>query len=403
MSQRGNESTVDLETPFSFQTSCHDPRSRARRGRLVTGHGIIETPVFMPVGTVGSVKAMTFESLWDCGARLILGNTYHLYLRPGHELVAQLGGLHRFQGWDGAILTDSAGFQVFSLASLNRIDNDGVEFQSHLDGSRHYFTPELSLEVQLALGADIVMAFDHCSPFGAAEDEVRDAVDRTTTWARRCREVCDGGRLYRDGWERVLFGIVQGGVFALERVRSAAALVELDLPGYAIGGLSVGEPKAAMREMTELTAGLLPPERPLYLMGVGFPDDIVESVQRGVDMFDCVLPTRMARTGTVLTRDGRLVVKNSSYARDESPLAADCRCPVCRRHSRAYLRHLFNSREILASILATTHNLYFYQELMADIRDALGAGTFDALAREVVSRWQTGEAERLSRIADEQR
>ena len=394
---RAEQASSRKDGAFSFAVVHRDRDSQARVGRLRTGHGTIDTPVFMPVGTAGSVKAVTFEALWASGARLILGNTYHLYLRPGHEIVAELGGLHRFQGWDGALLTDSAGFQIFSLSTLNKVNEDGVEFRSHLDGSPHYFTPELSMKVQLALGADIIMAFDHCVRFGAEPAEVAAAVDRTTDWASSCFAVCPG-RLERGGYERVLFGIVQGGVLASERIRSAEALCRLDLPGYAIGGLSVGEPVEAMREMTELTASLLPAERPRYLMGVGFPDDIVASVRRGIDMFDCVLPTRMARTGTVLTRDGRLVVKNSRYARDERPLDRDCSCPVCRRHSRAYLRHLFNAREILAPVLATTHNLHYYQELMAGIRRSVREGRFTAFAAEVTSRWQAGEAARLEEI-----
>ncbi len=392
------ESAPSVRPAFSFAVTHEDPRGSARCGRLVTGHGEIATPVFMPVGTAGAVKALTFEAVWATGTRLILGNTYHLYLRPGHEVIARLGGLHRFEGWDGALLTDSAGYQVFSLAALMRIDDHGVEFRSHLDGSRHVFTPELSMEVQLALGADIVMALDHCPPYGVEPAEVAAAVDRTTAWARRCREVF-GGRTWRRGWERVLFGIVQGGVLPAERRRSAGELRALDLAGYAIGGLSVGEPVAALREMTELTAGLLPRDRPRYLMGVGFPDDIAAGVLAGVDMFDCVLPTRMARNGTALTADGRLVVKNSTYARDERPLAPDCPCPVCRRHSRAYLRHLFNAREILGPVLTTTHNLHFYQDLMRELREAIREGRLAEQAARVTARWQEGEAARRAEIA----
>ena len=386
-----------LDTPFGFTTLGRCPDTRARRGRLQTGHGAVETPVFMPVGTVGSVKAVTFEQVWATGSRLILGNTYHLYLRPGHQLIERAGGLHRFQGWDGALLTDSAGFQVFSLNELNRITEDGVEFRSHLDGSRHFFSPELSMEIQLALGSDIVMAFDQCAPYGADRREVERAVERTTRWLGRCRDVF-GGRTARGGWERVLFGIMQGGVHEDLRRRSAAEIVALDLPGYAIGGLSVGEPTPAMREMTELAADLLPADKPRYLMGVGFPDDILASVAAGVDMFDCVLPTRMARTGTVLTRDGRLVVKNQEYAEDALPLDPDCRCPVCARHSRAYIRHLFQAREILASTLATLHNLHFYQDLMAGIRLALDEGRFADHARQVGARWTEGEERRLADV-----
>lgn len=385
--------------PFGFAVTARDPDSAARLGRLTTGHGEVETPVFMPVGTGGTVKAITFPDLWATGARLILGNTYHLYLRPGHRLIEALGGLHRFQAWDGAVLTDSAGFQVFSLAALNRVSDEGVAFRSHLDGSAHFFTPELSMEVQLALGADIVMAFDHCLPHGAAPAAVEAAVDRTTRWAERCRAALGGGRVERAGWERALFGIVQGGTLPAARRRAAAELVALDLPGYAIGGLSVGEPVAALRETTELTAALLPPEKPRYLMGVGFPDDLVESVRRGVDMFDCVLPTRMARNGTALTARGRLVVKNSAYARDEAPLDPACACPVCARHSRAYLRHLFQAGEILGPVLATLHNLHFYQALMASLRQALRAGDFGRQAALVTGAWRDGERERREEIA----
>jgi len=305
-----------------------------------------------------------------------------------------LGGLHKFASWEGALLTDSAGFQVFSLSDLNRITDDGVEFRSHLDGSRHFFSPELSMEIQLALGSDIVMAFDQCAPYGADEKEVARAVDRTTDWLRRCREVLPG-RLTRNGWERALFGIMQGGVFPELRRRSAEMITELDLPGYAIGGLSVGEPSEALYEVTALAAQLLPDDRPRYLMGVGFPDDILEAVTAGVDMFDCVLPTRMARTGTVLTRDGRLVVKNLAYAADTAPLDAGCGCPVCRRHSRAYIRHLFQAREMLGPTLATIHNLHFYQELMAGIREAIAEDRFAAFADRAISRWREGERVRI--------
>ncbi|MCP4572592.1 MAG: tRNA guanosine(34) transglycosylase Tgt [bacterium] len=386
-----------MDTPFAFEVTAAAAGTSARRGRLVTGHGMIETPVFMPVGTVGSVKAVTFEQVWGTGARLILGNTYHLYLRPGHELVARRGGLHRFQGWDGALLTDSAGFQVFSLNDLNRITEDGVEFRSHLDGSRHFFSPELSMEIQLALGSDIIMAFDQCAAYGASRAEVDAAVKRTTRWLGRCRDVFDG-RAFRDGWERVLFGIMQGGVHEDLRRRSAAEIVEMDLPGYAIGGLSVGEPVADLRAMTELSASLLPVDRPRYLMGVGFPDDILAAVDAGVDMFDCVLPTRMARTGTVLTRDGRLVVKNKAHAEDDLPLDPDCACPVCARHSRAYIRHLFQAREILGPTLATLHNLHFYQDLMAGIRLAIEEDRYPAFARAESARWTDGERDRLAEV-----
>jgi len=381
---------------FAFNITGSGPDQRARSGLLRTAHGEISTSVFMPVGTAGSVKAMTWESLWATGTRLILGNTYHLYLRPGHRRIAELGGLHRFQGWEGAILTDSAGFQVFSLSALNKVSDEGVEFRSHLDGSRHFFSPELSMDVQLALGADIIMAFDHCLPYGAEQAEVAAAVVRTTQWAQRCCTHLQHDE--RDGTCGVLFGIMQGGIIAEERTRSAAGLRALDLPGYAIGGLSVGEPVDAMREMTSVAADLLPPEKPRYLMGVGFPDDILSAVGCGVDMFDCVLPTRMGRNGTVMTPTGRLVIKNSSYASDTLPIDPECDCPVCQRHSRAYLRHLFQAREILGPILATTHNLHFYQTFMAEIRRALRGGRFPVFAKDFSSRWEAGERERRAAI-----
>jgi len=389
-----------LDAPFKYKVLATDKNSSARRGAIQTGHGEIQTPVFMPVGTSGSVKAMTFESVWESGARIILGNTYHLYLRPGHELIKSFGGLHKYQGWDGAILSDSAGYQVFSLSNLNKVTEDGVAFRSHLDGSKHLFTPELSMEIQLALGSDIVMAFDHCLPYGVEESEAAKAVDRTHRWLQRCvKAFGEEGRTNINAWQQVLFGIVQGGVYENERRRSAAQLVDLNLPGYAVGGLSVGEPTPAMREMTELTAGLLPADKPRYLMGVGYPDDIVDSVSRGIDMFDCVLPTRLARKGTVITRDGRLVVKNSRYQDDSGPIDAECNCPVCKRHSRAYIRHLFHAGEMLGPMLASTHNICFYQQLMQEIRDSLDAGEFNSYASTVRQRWIDGEKNRLEEIA----
>jgi queuine tRNA-ribosyltransferase len=388
------------DRPFGFTVTHQDPGSAARTGRLALPHADVETPVFMPVGTHGSVKAVTFEQVAATGARLILGNTYHLYQRPGHALVAALGGLHRFQGWDGAILTDSAGFQVFSLTDLVKVSEEGVAFRSHLDGSSLFFSPELSMEVQLALGADIVMAFDHCLPAVSDEAAVAAAVDRTGRWLRRCRDAFGaGGRRFAGGYERVLFGILQGGVLPEQRCRAAADILPLDLPGYAIGGLSVGEPKPVLHELAATSAALLPADRPRYLMGVGFPDDILAAVLAGIDMFDCVLPTRMARTGTVLTGDGRLVVKNSEYASDAEPIAAGCACPTCQRHSRAYLRHLFQAGEMLGPMLATQHNLWFYQDLMRGIREAIAAGRLVDHARTVSERWQAGEARRLADAA----
>ncbi len=340
-------------------------QSGARLGRIHTPHGVIDTPVFMPVGTQATVKAMSPDELHAIGAPIILSNTYHLYLRPGHDLIAEAGGLHRFMNWSGSILTDSGGFQVFSLEGLRRLTDDGAEFQSHLDGSYHFFTPEKSMEVQNALGSDIMMAFDVCSPYPSSYEDVKEAGRRTHAWALRCQKAHS-----RSG-EQALFGIVQGGMFADLRRWSAQTLVDMDFPGYGIGGLSVGEPKPVMYQMLEEIMPILPSTKPRYLMGVGTPDCLIEGAIRGVDMFDCVLPTRTARTGTLLTSKGRLVVRNAAYARDFGPVDPDCDCYCCRNFSRAYLRHLFKSEEILAARLATWHNLRFLVHLMEQIREAI--------------------------------
>jgi queuine tRNA-ribosyltransferase len=338
--------------------------SGARTGRVTTPHGTFDTPVFMPVGTAGSVKAVDPEDLQGVGAEIILANTYHLFLRPGHETIRELGGLHRFMAWPGAILTDSGGFQVYSLATLRTITEEGVVFRSHLDGSEHALGPEKAMEIQEALGSDIVMAFDECAPFPADYEDVKQSVRRTTGWARRCRE-----RGVGDG--QALFGIVQGGMFRDLRLRSAEALMELDFDGYALGGLSVGEDRETRERVIAETVPGLPDDRPVYLMGVGTPEDIVEAVRLGVDMFDCVMPTRNARNGTLFTAEGRITIKNAQYARDERPVEEGCGCATCRRFSRAYLRHLFLAKEILAYRLNTIHNLYYYARLMEDIRKAI--------------------------------
>ncbi len=392
--------TTPLDRPFSFTIDHADRNGAARTGLLRLPHADVPTPVFMPVGTQGAVKAVTFDQVAATGSRLILGNTYHLFQRPGHEVVAGFGGLHRFQGWDGALLTDSAGFQIFSLTDLVKVVEEGVHFRSHLDGSPLFVSPERSMEIQRALGADIVMAFDHLVPATSDAAAVAAAAARTGRWLRRCVAAFGpGGRRFEGGYERVLFGILQGGVFAEERRRAADDLLAVDLPGYAIGGLSVGEPKEVLHELSALSASLLPADRPRYLMGVGFPDDIAAAVAAGVDMFDCVLPTRMARTGTVLTRDGRLVVKNSEHALDEGPIDPACGCPTCRNHSRAYLRHLFQVGEMLGPMLATQHNLWFYQDLMRGMREAIAADRFAAHAAEISRRWQEGEARRIAAAA----
>lgn len=374
---------------FGFSVEATD--GRARRGTLRTDHGDLPTPVFMPVGTQGTVKGLTPDQLKQAGAGMILGNTYHLYLRPGHERIRGQGGLHRFSGWDGAMLTDSGGFQVFSLSQLRDIDDDGVTFRSHLDGSRHRFTPESSLDVQAALGADVVMAFDECPALPAPDEVVRAAVDRTLVWARRCRDHFGDRRRHAAGHEQVLFGIVQGGLLEAERERCARGLVELDLPGYAIGGLSVGESKEDLQRLTHLTAPMLPADKPRYLMGVGYPEDLLAAIAAGVDMFDCVLPTRLARHGTLLTSEGRMALRNARFADDSLPPDPRCGCPACRNHSRAYLRHLIVANEILGLVLCTLHNVSFYQELMRQARAAIDARRFEAFRAEFLARYRPGE------------
>jgi len=338
---------------------------KARLGKLYTPHGVIETPVFMPVGTRATVKAMTPEEVKDLGAQIILSNTYHLYLRPGHELIKEAGGLHKFMNWHGPILTDSGGFQVFSLGKLRKIKEEGVEFKSHIDGSTHFISPEKSIEIQNALGSDIMMCFDECTPYPCSYEYAKASMERTTRWAKRCKE-------YHKDWDKQgLFGIVQGSTFKDLREQSARDLVELDFPGYAVGGLSVGEPKDLMCEVLDYTTPLLPKNKPRYLMGVGTPDYLFEAVIRGIDMADCVLPTRIARNGTVLTSQGKLVIRNAKYARDFSKLDPECDCYACTNYSRAYIRHLFNVNEILAARLTTIHNLYFLIKLMDNIREAI--------------------------------
>jgi queuine tRNA-ribosyltransferase len=343
---------------------------RARAGRLVTRHGEIETPVFMPVGTAGAVKALAWRDLEELGARIVLANTYHLMLRPGDALVRELGGLHGFTGWRGAFLTDSGGFQVASLAGLRTLDEEGVRFQSHLDGTRHLLSPERSMEVQQNLGADVAMAFDECPSPGASREEVAAAAARTTRWARRCRESHAAAG-------QALFGIVQGGVDLALREVSARELVALDFPGYAIGGLSLGESKPEMHSVLEALDPQLPEPKPRYLMGVGTPEDLVEGVARGVDMFDCVLPTRNGRNGQLFTSAGRLSIRNARFRDDPAPPDPECGCPTCRRASRAYLRHLHLAGEIGAAALMTLHNVAYYLGLMQRVRRAILAGRFE--------------------------
>lgn len=340
----------------------------ARLGRLETLHGRVDTPAFMPVGTAGTVKAVTCEELRRCGAQMILANTYHLYLRPGHELVRTLGGLHRFMNWDGPLLTDSGGFQTLSQAPLPRLDDEGVCFKSHLDGSLHLLTPESSMEIQAALGSDIAMVLDECPPCGTPAAALERAVVRTTLWARRSAQAYRG--------PGALFGIVQGGSDSALRERSARELLELPFAGYAIGGVSVGEMPQEIAATARFTAALLPEERPRYLMGVGRPEDLVQAVAAGVDLFDCVMPTRNARNGLLFTSQGKIRIKRSQYRADPRPLDETCQCETCRSYSRAYLRHLYTAGEILASRLNTIHNLTYYLGLMQSMREAIECGRF---------------------------
>ena len=411
--------------PIKFEILAEDKVTRARAGLLHTPHGVIETPIFMPVGTGGTVKGMTQDELEALGVQILLGNTYHLYLRPGHELIREAGGLHRFMSWPHPILTDSGGFQVMSLKSLGRVTEDGVWFRSHLDGSSHFLSPERAVEIQLALGSDIMMCLDECVEYPASHETLQRAVSLTTRWAKRAKE--EFGKGGSRGWglgaggsglgvggesgaeplaprsefqmtnsgsrnpngqsptpnpesrapSPALFGIVQGGTDNELRRQSAEALLDLDFEGYAVGGLAVGEPKSEMYDTVQFTAELLPRDRPRYLMGVGTPEDLLEGVARGIDMFDCVMPTRNARNACAFTSEGKVILRNARYARDDRPLDPSCTCAVCRRYSRRYLRHLFVTGEMLGAILATHHNLHFYLDTMRRIRQSLLFGEFE--------------------------
>lgn len=336
----------------------------ARWGKLITPHGVVETPAFLPVGTQATVKAMTPEELTAIGVQMILSNAYHLYLRPGVEVIQEAGGLHCFMHWEKPILTDSGGFQVFSLSPLRKITDEGVEFRSHLDGSLHFFTPEKAVAVQEALGADVMMCFDECTSYPSSFSEAEEAVRRTTLWAARCQAA-------QRREDQALWGIIQGSTYSSLRLRSAQELIALDFPGYGIGGLSVGEPKEAMYAVLDLLAPLLPLDKPRYLMGVGSPDMLWEGICRGIDLFDCVLPTRVARNGLVFTRTGKLVVRNAAYANDFRPLDPQCNCYVCRNYTRAYIRHLLHAKEILGLRLTTYHNLYFLTRFLEAFREAI--------------------------------
>ena len=376
---------------FSFEITKTDPAG-ARRGVLQTPHGAVQTPFFMPVGTQATVKGLRNEALEELGAEIILSNTYHLYLRPGHEAVRKLGGLHKFMSWPHAILTDSGGFQVFSLSELRKVTDEGVRFRSHLDGSEHMLTPEKAAEIQLALGSDIAMVLDECIETPAPRDRAEAAVARTTGWAARARkyfveQASRNGELAQ--WQ---FGIVQGATFADLRRASVQQLLELDFPGYAVGGLAVGEPHALTCEMTGEVTALLPRERPRYLMGVGKPEQIADYVALGIDMMDCVLPTRAARHACLYTSEGRVLIKNARYTADQRPPDPNCSCSVCRRYTRAYLRHLFAAGELTAAILATHHNVHFYLDLMRQIREAIEFGNLANFSSEMHARYAVGPA-----------
>jgi queuine tRNA-ribosyltransferase len=378
--------------PFSIQAQT----GAARVARIDTAHGAVETPAFMPVGTAGTVKAVPQDILEDLGAQIILGNTYHLYLRPGHELVRKLGGLHKFMSWDRALLTDSGGFQVFSLSELRKVKEEGVSFRSHLDGTSHLFTPERSMEIQIALGADIVMAFDECTEHPAERERARASMEMTLRWAKRSKDYFEAHK-HEVPWSEAaaqnptlpqapaLFGIVQGGMYADLRRESAERTVELDFPGYAIGGLSVGESRAKTMEMIATVLEILPKDKPRYVMGVGYPEEIVQYAAMGVDMMDCVLPTRAARHGLLFTSEGRLNIKNARYAQDQGPADPKCTCRVCARYTRAYLRHLFVAAEPLAAVLNTVHNLAYYLDTMRSVRHAITLGDLSGILSGSVS------------------
>lgn len=357
---------MEEKQALNFEIKKIDPRTGARLGVMHLPHGDVLTPCFMPVGTQATVKAMTPEELkQDVKANIILSNTYHLFLRPGHELIKKAGGLHKFMRWDRNILTDSGGFQVFSLGALRKITEEGVEFRSHIDGTKKFISPEKAMEIQNALGSDIMMCFDECAPYGATREYVEKSMERTTRWAKRCKDA------HKNTENQALFGIVQGGFFKDLREKSAKDLIELDFPGYAIGGISVGEPKEEFLDILRYTAPLLPENKPRYLMGVGTPDYLIEAVLAGVDMCDCVLPTRMARNGTALTHYGRLNMLNACHTDDFTTLDQDCDCYTCKNYTRSYIRHLFKAKEILGARLLSIHNLRFLTKLMEDVRGAI--------------------------------
>jgi queuine tRNA-ribosyltransferase len=377
-----------------FELLACDQHSRARRGRLKTAHGVVDTPAFMPVGTQGSVKGVSPRELRELNAQIILGNTYHLFVRPGLDVIKHFGGLHNFMSWDGPILTDSGGFQIFSLVKLRKITEDGVEFQNHIDGARAFISPEIAMEIQAAFGSDIAMVLDECVPFPCEYDYAAKSAELTARWAKRCQAVaaslCDAHAAHSAAaTNQLLFGIIQGGTFQDLRRASAQAIVELDFDGYAIGGVSVGEPEEEMMRAVESAEPFLPANRPRYAMGLGTPPQLLEMVARGMDMFDCVLPTRLARNGTAFTAAGTLNLKNAEFALDQRPIEENCACPACREFTRGYIRHLIKAEEILGLRLITLHNLHFYLNLMNEARTEIENGTFDQFRKAFVAEYET--------------
>ena len=378
-----------------FELFQQDRASKARRGRLTTTHGMIETPAFMPVGTQGSVKGVSPRELREMNAQIILGNTYHLFVRPGLDVIKHFGSLHNFMNWDGPILTDSGGYQIFSLAKLRKITGDGVEFQNHIDGARAFISPEVAMEIQAALGGDIAMALDECVPYPCEYDYAARSAEMTTRWAKRCKAANaqrSTPNVQRRTLTQLLFGIVQGGTFEDLRKQSAQAIVDLDFDGYAIGGVSVGEPEEEMMRAVESAEPFLPKDKPRYAMGLGTPPQLLEMIARGMDMFDCVLPTRLARNGTAFTDTGTLNLKNAEFALDKRPIEENCTCPACREFSRGYIRHLVKAEEILGLRLITLHNLHFYLELMNRARAEIERGTFDQFRKTFVADYKTRDA-----------
>lgn len=383
----------------TFEIVKRDPETKARVGKLYTIHGVVDTPVFAPVGTQGAVKTLISEDLEKLGIQMILGNTYHLYLRPGVEVIEKAGGLHKFMSWNGAILTDSGGYQVFSLEQLRRISEDGVEFRSHIDGSLHFLSPEKAMEIQIALGSDVAMCFDECPPYPCTEDRARQALEITTRWAKRCKTAFASprpsplgrGRSEAEGEAKLLYGITQGAIYPELRRQSTLELVDMNFPGYALGGLSLGEPHAATLEMIQRSMEWLPEDKPRYLMGVGTPEDLWEAVELGIDQFDCVLPTRNGRNGQLFTSQGKLNMKNAPFREDFSPPDPACDCELCARYTRAYLHHLFRAGELGALRLASLHNVAFLIKLMRKIRQSIADGTFTKEKRAFLNAYRNEE------------